>query len=211
LADAKKIAKLLLKKYPNPEIALNFSNPLELLVATILSAQCTDVRVNEVTKHLFRKYRSAKDFARAKQKMLEGEIKSAGFYKNKTRMIIGCCKKILKDFNNKVPETLEDLVTLPGVGRKTANVVLGSVFGKQTMAVDTHVLRVSNRMGIASSANPDEVEKQLVGQFPKAKLTTLNLALILHGRETCKARRPRCPECVIFDECEWQYKIANSK
>ena len=126
-------------------------------------------------------------------------------------MIIGCCKKILKDFNNKVPETLEDLVTLPGVGRKTANVVLGSVFGKQTMAVDTHVLRVSNRMGIASSANPDEVEKQLVGQFPKAKLTTLNLALILHGRETCKARRPRCPECVIFDECEWQYKIANSK
>lgn len=211
MADAKKIAKLLLKKYPNPEIALNFSNPLELLVATILSAQCTDVRVNEVTKHLFRKYRSAKDFARAKQKMLEGEIKSAGFYKNKTRMIIGCCKKILKDFNNKVPETLEDLVTLPGVGRKTANVVLGSVFGKQTMAVDTHVLRVSNRMGIASSANPDEVEKQLVGQFPKAKLTTLNLALILHGRETCKARRPRCPECVIFDECEWQYKIANSK
>jgi endonuclease-3 len=153
-ADAKKITGLLLKKYPNPTIALNFSNPLELLVATILSAQCTDVRVNEVTKSLFKKYKLAKDFARAELKILEREIKPTGFYKNKAKMIIECCKKIAKDFKGQIPKTLKELTTLPGIGRKTANVVLGSAFGKQIIAVDTHVLRVSNRLGIAHSNNP---------------------------------------------------------
>lgn len=209
-ADAKKITGLLLKKYPNPTIALNFSNPLELLVATILSAQCTDVRVNEVTKSLFKKYKLAKDFARAELKILEREIKPTGFYKNKAKMIIECCKKIAKDFKGQVPETLEELTTLPGVGRKTANVVLGSAFGKQTIAVDTHVLRVSNRLGIAHSNNPDKVEEELVKQLPQGRLTAFNLALILHGRETCTARKPKCPECVLYDECKWKEKTAIS-
>ncbi|MEF9476145.1 MAG: endonuclease III [Candidatus Mariimomonas ferrooxydans] len=206
MADAKKISKLLLKKYANPKIALNFSTPLELLVATILSAQCTDVRVNEVTKGLFKKYKSAEDFARAEPRMLEKEIRPAGFYKNKAKMIIECCRKIVKDFKGKVPGTLEELTTLSGVGRKTANVVLGGVFGKQTIAVDTHVLRVSNRLGIAHSNNPDKVEIELVNQLPHESLTAFNHVLILHGRETCKARRPDCPACVLYNECEWEGK-----
>jgi endonuclease-3 len=187
MADAKKISKLLLGKYPQPKIALNFSNPLELLVATILSARCTDVKVNEVTKNLFRKYKTAGDYARADIKTFEQEIKPTGFYRNKAKMVIECCKKIIKDFNGKVPDTLDKLTTLPGVGRKTANVVLGSAFGKQTLAVDTHVLRVSNRLGIAHSSDPDKVEEELVAQLPEKTLTSFNLALILHGRETCTA------------------------
>jgi endonuclease-3 len=206
MADAKKIVKLLLKKYPNPKIALNFSNPLELLVATILSAQCTDVMVNRVTEGLFEKYKTAKDYAGADLKKLEKEIRSAGFYKNKAKMIKGACKKILSDYKGKVPDTLGELVTLPGVGRKTANVVLGGVFGRQAIAVDTHVLRVSNRLGIANSDNPDKVEEQLVRQLPENKLTLFNLALILHGRETCTARKPKCQECVLYEECEWGEK-----
>ncbi|GBD96740.1 MAG TPA: endonuclease III [Nitrospirae bacterium] len=207
MADAKKIAKLLLKKYPDPEIALNFSNPLELLVATILSARCTDARVNEITKNLFKKYRKAEDYARADIKSFEAEIKPAGFYKNKAKMIIECCKKIVRDYNGKVPDTLEALTTLPGVGRKTANAVLGSAFGKQAIAVDTHVLRVSNRLGIARSGNPDIIEQELVRQVPGSKLTAFNLALILHGRETCTALKPKCHGCVLYKECEWQEKI----
>jgi len=206
MADAKKVAALLLKKYPNPGIALNFSNPLELLVATILSAQCTDVRVNEVTKSLFKKYKTVKDYAGADQKAFEMEIRPTGFFRNKARMIIACCKKIITDFNGKVPGTLEELTTLPGIGRKTANVILGSAFGKQAIAVDTHVLRVSNRLGIAHSKNPDRVEEELVRQLPEKILTSFNLALILHGRETCVARKPRCPVCVLFKECEWPEK-----
>jgi endonuclease-3 len=209
MADAKKIAELLLRKYPNPRIALNFSNPLELLVATILSAQCTDARVNEVTKGLFKKYKSAEDYARADLRTFEKEIKPTGFYKNKAKVIIECCKRIVKDFNGKVPGTLEELTTLPGVGRKTANVVLGSAFGKQTMAVDTHVLRVSNRLGIAHSDNPDEVEGELISQLPKNKLTAFNLALILHGRETCTAKKPKCNKCMLYKECEWKEKTSS--
>ncbi|MBI5100122.1 MAG: endonuclease III [Nitrospirae bacterium] len=206
MADAKKITKLLLGKYPHPKIALNFSNPLELLVAAILSARCTDVKVNEVTKTLFKKYKKVEDYARADQKTFEQEIKPAGFYKNKARMITGCCKKIVQEFNGKVPDTLEKLTTLPGVGRKTANVVLGSAFGKQTMAVDTHVLRVSNRLGIANSGDPDKVEEELVKKLSEDILTPFNLALILHGRETCTAIKPKCPVCILYDECEWPEK-----
>jgi endonuclease-3 len=206
MANATNIAKLLLKKYPHPKIALHFSNPLELLVATILSARCTDVKVNEVTKILFKKYKTAKDYARADQKIFEQEIKPTGFYRNKAKMVIECCKKIVNDFDGKVPNVLEKLVTLPGVGRKTANVVLGSAFGKQTMAVDTHVLRVSNRLGIAHSGDPEEVEEEIVRQLPENILTQFNLALILHGRETCTAMKPKCPECIIYDECEWPEK-----
>lgn len=206
MADAKKIARLLLKKYPDPHTALNFSSPLEILIATILSAQCTDKRVNEVTKPLFRKYRNVSDYAAADIKTLEQEIRPTGFFRNKAKMITECCKRIKDVFNGRVPDTLEELTTLPGVGRKTANVVLGSAFGKQAIAVDTHVLRVSNRLGIAHSNNPDKVEEELVSQFPSSRLTPINHALILHGRETCKARRPLCPECILRDECEWLEK-----
>jgi endonuclease-3 len=206
MADAKKIAVLLLKKYPNPGTALNFSNPLELLVATILSARCTDIKVNEVTKALFEKHKTVEDYSYADLNAFEMEIKPTGFYKNKAKMIIKCCRKIVEDFYGEVPDTIEKLTTLPGVGRKTANVVLGSAFGKQTMAVDTHVLRVSNRLGIAHSDNPDKVELELVKQVLEKKLTALNLALILHGRETCTARNPKCSECVLYKECEWPEK-----
>jgi endonuclease-3 len=206
LSDAKKIAKLLSKTYPNPKIALVFSTPLELLVATILSARCTDVKVNEVTRSLFKKYRDAKDYAKADLKVFEEAIRPTGFYKNKAKMIINCCGKIVTDFNGKVPDTMEKLTTLAGVGRKTANVVLGSAFGKPAMAVDTHVLRVSNRLGIAHSDNPDAVEEELVNQLPEKLLTSFNRALILHGRETCKALKPRCSECVLYTECEWPEK-----
>lgn len=206
MANVLKITELLLEKYPNPKIALNFSNPLELLIATILSAQCTDSRVNEVTKSLFKKYRSAEDYAQTDLKTLEEEIKPTGFYKNKAKTIINCCKKLLSDFNGEVPKTLEELTTLPGVGRKTANVVLGSAFGKQTIAVDTHVLRVSKRLGIAYSDNPDEVEKELNKQIPPDKWTAFNLALILHGRKICTARKPKCGDCVLYGECQWLEK-----
>jgi len=206
MPDAKKITSLLLKKYPNPRTALNFTNPLELLIATILSAQCTDARVNEVTKALFKKYKNVKDFASAGLKSFESEIRPTGFYKNKARMIIGCCQKLIKDFKGKVPSTMEELITLPGVGRKTANVILGSAFGKQAIAVDTHVLRVSNRLGIAHSENPDKVEEELIRQVPNSKLTAFNLAMILHGRETCTARSPKCGRCVLYDECGWPEK-----
>jgi endonuclease-3 len=208
LAHAKKIATLLFKKYPNTKIALNSSNPLELLVATILSARCTDIKVNEVTKSLFNKYRTVEDYASAKTTTFESEIKPTGFYKNKAKMIINCCKKIHTDFKGKVPSTLEELTTLPGVGRKTANVVLGSAFRKQAIAVDTHVLRVSNRLGIAHSDNPDKVEEELVKQLPDNKLTKFNLAMILHGRETCTAMKPKCGKCVVYKECEWPDKIS---
>ncbi|MBI4824835.1 MAG: endonuclease III [Nitrospirae bacterium] len=207
MADAKKIARLLIKKYPDPKTSLDFKTPLELLIGTILSAQCTDKRVNEVTKALFRKYRSASDYASADLKRFEQDIRPTGFYRNKAKSIIECCKKIMGEFDGRVPETMEQLITLPGVGRKTANVVLGSAFGKQAIAVDTHVLRVSNRLGIAHSNDPEKVEYELAEQFPKNKLTALNLALILHGRETCKARRPVCAQCILFDECEWKEKV----
>jgi endonuclease-3 len=208
MANAKKIARLLLKQYPNPKIELRFQNPLELLVATILSAQCTDIKVNEVTKELFRKYKTAENYANAKLTTFKKEIRPTGFYKNKSKMIIECCNQIVREFNGKVPGTIEELTRLAGVGRKTANVILGSAFGKQTMGVDTHVLRVSNRLGLADSKNPDKVEVALVNQLPGKKLTSINLALVLHGRRTCKAKKPLCPECVLYKECEWPDKIA---
>ncbi len=206
MADGKRITELLLRKYPNPRIALNFSTPLELLIATILSAQCTDTMVNEVTRELFKKYKRPEDYAKADKSSFEQEISSITFYKNKARMIIDCCRKLITEFNGKVPQEIEDLVTLPGVGRKTASVILGSAFGKQAIPVDTHVLRVSNRLGLAHSGNPERVEQELMKRIPHDKWTPFSLALILHGRQTCTAKRPRCGECVLYDECEWPEK-----
>ena len=208
MADAKKIAAALLKRYPNARTALEFSNPLELLVAVILSAQCTDVRVNMVTKSLFAKYKRAADYADADIATFEQEIKSTGFYRNKAKAVIAAARRLVQDFGGKVPATLGELTTLPGVGRKTANVVLGTAFGQQAIAVDTHVLRVSNRLGLVHEDDPDKVEAALVAQVPKDKLTTFGSALILHGRETCIARKPRCPECVLLKLCEFPDKTA---
>lgn len=206
MADAKKIVNILLKKYPSPQIALHYGSPLELLVATILSAQCTDARVNTVTPGLFRKYKTVSDFAEADPQEFEEEIKSTGFYRNKARSIINCCKILYEKYNSTIPSTLDEMVKLPGVGRKTANVILGAAFGRPAIAVDTHVLRVSNRLGLAHSKNPDKVETALNQQIEKSRWTKMNHALILHGRETCVARRPKCGQCVFFDECEWPSK-----
>jgi endonuclease-3 len=206
MADARQITALLLKQYPEPRLALHYGNPLELLVAVILSAQCTDARVNEVTETLFKKFRKAEDYAAADPAVLAEEIRSTGFYRNKARSLIACCRQLVEDFHGEVPQTLDALTTLPGVGRKTANMVLGNAFGVPAVAVDTHVLRVSNRLGLAGSDDPEKVEAALMHQVAQDKWTAFGNVLILHGRETCTARKPRCPECVLRAVCEWPDK-----
>ena len=206
MADAGQITALLLKQYPAPKLALHYGNPLELLIAVILSAQCTDARVNEVTAALFKKYKKAQDYAAADPAVLEEEIRSTGFYKNKTKSVIACCKKLVADFHGEVPRTLGELTALPGVGRKTANMVLGNAFGVPAISVDTHVLRVSNRLGLAHSDDPEKVEAALMRQVAQDKWTAFGNAMILHGRETCVARKPHCPECVLRMVCEWPDK-----
>jgi len=206
--DAREVTKLLLKRYPDPKIALHFTNPLELLVAVILSAQCTDARVNEVTKSLFKKYRRAADYANAEPATFEQEIRSTGFYRNKAKTVIACGRKLVEKFRGEVPRTVDELVTLPGVGRKTANMVRGNAFGQQAIPVDTHVLRVANRLALAQTDDPDEVEAALAAAVPADKHTAFANAMILHGRETCTARSPRCPDCVLVKLCPWPDKTA---
>ncbi|MCC7212731.1 MAG: endonuclease III, partial [Candidatus Brocadia sp.] len=178
----KKILLLLEKAYPDAALVLHYKNPLELLVATILAAQCTDERVNKVTEILFKKYTSARDYAGAEQEVFEQEIHSTGFYKNKTKNIIACAKELVERFDGKVPDTMEDLVALPGVGRKTASVLLGNAFGKQAMAVDTHVFRVSHRLELAKSNDPDKIEQELCKIIPREKWTRSCLVMGTHGR-----------------------------
>lgn len=205
--QAKKILALLEKTYPDARVMLNYKNPLELLIATILAAQCTDERVNEVTKVLFKRYKTAKDYANADLKELEAIIHPTGFYRAKAKAIIGCSKKLVEEFKGKVPETLEALTSLPGVGRKTANIVLGNAFGKPALAVDTHVARVSNRLGLAHSTDPNEIEAELSALIPKAKWTQATHILGFHGRYTCKARNPLCPQCPVEKLCPWPGKL----
>lgn len=200
---AKKVLDILEKEFPSVTTALNFSNPLELLIATILSAQATDKLVNKVTDTLFRKYRGAEDYAGASPEELEKAIGSVNFYRNKAKSLRGCCKKIMEDFGGRVPDTLEDLVTLPGVGRKTANIVLGNAFGKPALAVDTHVKRVSQRLGLTASDDPDEIEADLTSVIPGKRWTRTTHLFIMHGRTTCVARNPRCPVCKITACCEY--------
>ncbi|MEJ2343956.1 MAG: endonuclease III [Gammaproteobacteria bacterium] len=206
MADARKITTRLLKAYPDAGIDLNFSTPLELLVATLLSAQCTDARVNEVTAKLFRKYRNAADYANARTRTFETEIHSTGFYKNKARAVIDCCKRLVADFGGQVPRTTEELTSLPGVGRKTAHMVLGNAFGQAAIAVDTHVLRVSQRLGLAQSRNADKAEQELAAEVPQKHWTAFTNAMILHGRGICTARSPHCCECALYDLCAWTEK-----
>ncbi|MDO8141856.1 MAG: endonuclease III [Candidatus Brocadiales bacterium] len=206
-----KILSLLEKAYPDAGLILRYKNPLELLVATILAAQCTDERVNKVTEILFKKYKTAKDYANAKQAVFEQEIRSTGFYKNKAKNIIACCKELVERFDGKVPDTMEDLVILRGVGRKTASVLLGNVFGKQAIAVDTHVFRVSHRLELAKSSDPDKVELELCKIIPQEKWTRSCLVIGTHGRRTCVARKPLCDVCVVEKLCNSPDKTCSSK
>lgn len=195
------IFRRLVKTYPDAHCELNFTNPLQLLVATILSAQCTDDRVNMVTPALFARYRNAADLAGADVDELESIIKSTGFYHNKAKSLIGLGKALVERFDGEVPHTLEELVTLPGVGRKTANVVLGNAFDTPGITVDTHVGRLSRRFGWTKQTNPDKVEQDIMNLFPPKYWTQLSQVMIWHGRRRCHARKPACGACPIDDLC----------
>jgi endonuclease-3 len=196
------------KAYPNAECALRHKNPLELLIATILSAQCTDERVNIVTQDLFIKYRTAKDYAEAPVEDLEKDIRPTGFYRNKTKSIQGACRMIVEKFGGSVPDTMEDLLLLPGVARKTANVVLGVAYNKaEGIVVDTHVLRVSRRLDLTRSETPENIEKDLMQIVPKSKWISFSHEMIFHGRYACKARNPLCPECPVEFLCYSEDKV----
>ena len=197
----KKIYPLLQKRYPDAKIALVFSNPLELLIATILSAQCTDVRVNLVTKDLFSKYRCAGDWVKADISEIEEDIRSTGFFRNKAKNIQGACAMIMEKFGGKVPGSMEQLLELPGVGRKTANVILGNAFDIPGITCDTHVIRLSRRLGLSDHRDAVKLEYDLAEIVPERNWTMFSHLIIFHGRNTCKARRPLCDECVISDYC----------
>jgi endonuclease-3 len=207
-SEIKRLIDKLEEAWPAPESALTHENPLQLLVATILSAQCTDKRVNEVTKTLFKKYKTVSDFARADLKTLEEEIHSTGFFRQKTLTITAGAQKILDDFGGDVPKTMEELVSLPGVGRKTASVVLSAAFGIPAIAVDTHVFRVTNRLGLASAKTADKLEAALREILPRQYWIPYSFGIILHGRQTCKAIKPRCGQCMLSELCRWPQKTA---
>jgi endonuclease-3 len=197
-----KIIALLEKEYPDAKIALNHSNPLELLVATILSAQCTDERVNAVTKSLFKKYRRAEDYAKADLKELEREIRPTGFYRNKAKNIRACGKMLVEEFGSQVPKTMEEILDLPGVARKTANVVLSNAYGiVEGIAVDTHVRRLAQRLGLTKNDDPVKIERDLMNLVPRDKWMRFTDLLIFHGRRICSARKPKCEECVLNKLC----------
>jgi len=199
---AAKIAQILAKQYPEAVCSLDFRSPLELLVATILSAQCTDVRVNLVTKALFQKYTSAADYARAKLPELERDIQSTGFFRNKAKSIKNCCQTLLDRYDGQVPREMEKLVELPGVGRKTANVVLGTAYGIAVgVVVDTHVGRISRRLGLSSEKDPEKVERDLMSSFAEKEWIALSHRMILLGRGFCTARSPNCAECPLRAIC----------
>ena len=190
------------REYPGATTELNWSDPLELLVATILSAQTTDVRVNQVTERLFEKYRSAEDYAGVDPTELEEDIRPTGFYRNKARALQRMARALLDEHCGEVPRTMTELVALPGVGRKTANVVLGNAFGvDEGVVVDTHVRRVSGRLGLTEEKDPEKIERDLLRVVPEGERALFSHLLILHGRRVCKARKPLCPECVLNDVC----------
>jgi endonuclease-3 len=198
---AAKILSLLREEYPRADIALEFQNPFQLMISTILSAQCTDERVNIVTKDLFKKYKSPKDFLNVKNKELEKDIFSTGFYRQKAKSIKACCNALLEKHNGKVPNDFNSLVELPGVGRKTASVIAGNAFGIPAIAVDTHVRRLSNLLGFIKSEDPEKIELRLKELLPEKDWIDSSHLLATHGRNICIARRPKCLECVLGDLC----------
>jgi len=209
-ARVKRILSGLDRAHPDAECALQHRNPLELLIATILSAQCTDERVNIVTRELFQKYRTPNDYADARTEVLENEIRSTGFYHNKTKSMQGACRMIIEKFGGTVPDTMEALLQLPGVARKTANVVLGVAFGKaEGIVVDTHVFRVSRRLELTSSETPEQIERDLMQIIPRSRWISFSHQMILHGRHTCKARNPLCLVCPVERVCESSDKMVH--
>jgi endonuclease-3 len=199
---ALKLIKLLEKEHPDAKIALHYTNPLELLIATILSAQCTDARVNIVTESLFKKYRTVKDYAEADLEELEQDIRSTGFYRNKARNIKKCCQMLVDEFDSQVPGTMEEMLQLPGVARKTANIVLSHAFGiVEGIAVDTHVRRVAKRLGLTENEDADKIEQDLMKIIPKRLWMRISDLLIFHGRRICVAKHPKCGVCVLNKIC----------
>jgi endonuclease-3 len=196
------IIRLLEREHPDAKIALNYANPLQLLISTILSAQCTDKRVNEVAKRLFKKYRKAEDYAEADLKELERDIKPTGFYRNKAKNIQRTCRILIEKFNSKVPKTMEELLSLPGVARKTANIVLSNAYRIiEGIAVDTHVKRLSKRLGLTEHTDPNKIEKDLMEITPESQWRKITDLLIFHGRRVCEARKPKCGICVLNQIC----------
>ncbi len=206
-ADLKKKAAVvyrrLQKAHPDARIELKFKTPLELLVATVLSAQCTDVRVNEVTASLFKKYRKPEDYLRRALSELEADIRPTGFFRQKAKSLRGAMERMVDTFGGEVPGDMEGLTRLPGIGRKTANVILGNAFGVPGIVVDTHVARVSQRIGLTDQKNPEKIETALGGLFPRKSWTHLSHLLIFHGRYICKARKPLCDRCPLTDVCDY--------
>ncbi|MZQ75457.1 MAG: endonuclease III [Peptoclostridium sp.] len=207
--DSEHILEMLANEYPDAKCELSYKTPFELLVATILSAQCTDVRVNIITGDLFKEYNEPDDFAYMKQEKLEELIRSCGFYKNKAKSIIGASQMIIESFAGNVPDKMEELLKLPGVGRKTANVILSNAFSRPAIAVDTHVFRVSRRIGLASGNTPDEVERELMDAIPISMWSLAHHLLIFHGRRRCTARKPQCEGCCISRYCKYYTKGGN--
>ncbi|MGH2529450.1 MAG: endonuclease III [Actinomycetota bacterium] len=199
---APEIVRILSESYPDAKVALHFSNPLEMLVATILSAQCTDERVNQVTKTLFDKYRTAEDYLRVPESELAADIKPTGFFNQKTKSIRGACRRIVEVYGGEVPDTMDDLLTLPGVARKTANIVLGNAFNKvEGIAVDTHVRRLADRLGFSREKDPDKIERDLMRLIPRQRWFPFTYVLIDHGRAICVARKPKCEICPVSHLC----------
>ena len=199
---APQIVKALSKAYPDAKVALRFSTPLEMLVATILSAQCTDEKVNEVTTSLFRKYRTPRDYLKVPEDELRADIKPTGFFNQKAASIRAACQRIVEVYDGKVPDTMEDLITLRGVARKTANIVLGNAYGKvEGVAVDTHVKRLANRLGFSEETDPDKIERDLMRLVRKQRWFDFTYVLIDHGRALCVARKPRCEDCPVSHLC----------
>ncbi|HSK30177.1 MAG TPA: endonuclease III [Candidatus Limnocylindria bacterium] len=192
--------------HPDAKLDLDFTNPLELLIALILAAQARDDLVNKVTVDLFKRYRAAADYATAPQSKLESQIGKINFYRNKAKSIRNCCKELVERFDGKVPANLEDLISLPGVGRKTANIVLGNAFGKQAIGVDTHVMRLAQRLGLTKNTDPDKVETDLMAVVPESRRVRFCHVMQYHGRRICLAKKPKCPQCVIRSVCPFPHK-----
>jgi len=209
-ADGQRVAAIiarLKKAHPDAKLALDFASPFELLIALILAAQCTDERVNELTgSFLFKKYRAPADYVRVPAAELEADIRPSGFFRNKTKAIQACCQQLIERFGGQVPSTIEELTTLRGVGRKTANIILGNAFGQPAIGVDTHVMRLSQRLGLTTQRDPDKIEADLTRVVPTKEQTHFCHLLQYHGRRVCMARKPQCPACVINDLCPYPDK-----